>query len=92
MSYQLKFMDTKITLSFDEEVILKAKHFAEENNISLSRLVELVLGRIVSKKYKTLEDFPVSEWVHLVSEGPAEYKTSKQTRKKFKERFYKSKK
>ena len=33
-------MDTKVTLSFNETVINKAKKYAEKNNISLSRLVE----------------------------------------------------
>jgi hypothetical protein len=33
-------MDAKITLSFDESVIKRAKPYAENNNISLSRLTE----------------------------------------------------
>ena len=64
-------MDTKVTLSFDESVIIQGKKFAEEHNISLSRLVEFLLGNVTSKKYKSLEEFPISEWVHQVSEGPA---------------------
>jgi len=85
-------MDAKITLSFDKAVILKAKEFAGQNNISLSRLMELLLRKVTSKKYKTLEDLPISDWVHIVSEGPAEYITRKRSRKEMKEEFFKSRK
>jgi hypothetical protein len=40
-------MDAKITLSFDETVIKKAKRYAENNNISLSRLTEFLLVKPV---------------------------------------------
>ena len=33
-------MDAQIILSFDEAVIKKAKNYAENNNISISRLTE----------------------------------------------------
>lgn len=84
-------MDAKITLSFDESIIIRAKQFAEANNISLSRLMEMVLKKITSKNYKSLEDLPVSEWVHTVSEGEVEYKTAKKSRKTMKHEYYKSK-
>lgn len=35
-------MDSKVTLSFNGEIIGKAKRFAEQNNISLSRLTEFL--------------------------------------------------
>ncbi len=35
-------MNAKLTLSFNEEVINKAKKYAEENDISLSRLIEFL--------------------------------------------------
>ena len=85
-------MDAKITLSFDEEVILKAKNFAEQRNISLSRLTEHLLRKITSGYHTDLEDLPVSDWVNMVSEGTVEYKTSKPSKKKMKEEFYASKK
>ncbi len=69
-------MDAKITLSFDKQIIEKAKLYAESQNISLSRLMELVLDKITSNQYQSLEDFPVSDWVNLVSEGKADYLTS----------------
>jgi len=66
-------MDTKLTLSFDENVVIQAKAFAEANNISLSRLIEFMLSKVVSKKYRSLDELPVSDWVSMVSEGQAQY-------------------
>ena len=67
-------MQTKLTLHFDQDVIEKAKKFAAANNISLSRLTEYLYRQITSGNYKTIEDFPVSEWVNQVAEGEAVYK------------------
>jgi antitoxin component of RelBE/YafQ-DinJ toxin-antitoxin module len=86
-------MDNKITLSFDESVISKAKKYAEKNNISVSRLVEFLLKKVTSNNYNSLEDFPISDWVHQVAEGEAVYYTqTKRTRKAAKEEFFKSRK
>ena len=85
-------MDAKITLSFDESVIQKAKKFAEAQNISLSRLTEFLYSRIVSGHYQSLEELPISDWVTMVAEGQAEYKTKQRSRKELREEFLKSKK
>ena len=85
-------MDTKITLSFDEAVIKKAKTYAEQQNISLSRMVEFLLKKITTSQYNTLEDFPISDWVNQLAEGEATYQTKQRSRKSLKEEFYKSKK
>jgi len=85
-------MDAKITLSFDEDIIIRAKKFAENNNISLSRMMEMILTKLTAKNYKTYEELPVSEWVNMVAEGQAEYKILKKNRKGLKNEFYKSKK
>lgn len=66
-------MDTKITLSFDAGVADRAKAFAEANNISLSRLVEFMLSKVTDKRYRTLDELPVSEWVSQVAEGEVTY-------------------
>ncbi|MBI1768904.1 MAG: hypothetical protein HYR67_11075 [Bacteroidetes bacterium] len=84
-------MDAKITLSFDEDIINKAKQFADAQNISLSRLTEFLYSRIVSGHYKSLEDLPVADWVSIVAEGEAEYKTKPRARKDLKKEYYKSK-
>lgn len=84
-------MDTKLTLSFDEEIINKAKQFAEKNNISLSRMIEHLLAKVVDQQYQSLEDFPISDWVSMVADGQAEYKTKK-SKKIDKNEFFASKK
>lgn len=84
-------MDAKITLSFNKEIIEKAKEFAEQNNISLSRLTEYLYSQIISKEYKSLEELPVSAWVEFVAEGQMEYKKSP-GRKKLKDEFFEGKK
>ena len=85
-------MDNKITLSFDETVITKAKRYADKNNISLSRLVEFLLQKVTTSGYQSLEDFPISDWVNQIAEGEAVYQTKKKTRKESKEAFYFSRK
>ncbi len=80
-------MDAKITLSFDETVITKAKKYAEANNISLSRLTEFLLKKASTGNYKSLEDFPISDWVKEITEGKIEIKRHKKTRSLAKEYF-----
>lgn len=84
-------MDAKITLSFDQRVIEKAKKYAEAHNISLSRLMEFLLDRITSKQYKSLEDFPIADWVSQLSDGAPEYRSPRK-RSKIKEEYYNSRK
>lgn len=81
-------MDAKVTLSFNQQVIEQAKDFAQKHNISLSRLCEFLLRKTTETSSSNLEDLPISEWVNIVSEGKAEYKTrnSQTTLKEFRER------
>ena len=85
-------MDTKLTLSFDKDIINKAKKYAERNNISLSRMIEHLLAKVVEKPYQSLEDFPISEWVSMVAEGEAVYHTKKSKKASQKDEFFASKK
>lgn len=85
-------MDAKITLSFNKEVIQKAKQYAESQNISLSRLMELLLDKITTNKYASLEDFPISDWVNTVSEGSAQYTSAAKSNKKLKSIYHSRKK
>jgi hypothetical protein len=85
-------MDVKVTLSFDEAVVNKAKRYAEKNNISLSRLIEFLLQKITSDNYSSLEDLPISDWVSQVAEGEAVYQTKKKSRKATKAEYFSSKK
>ena len=80
-------MDAKITLSFDAEIIREAKEFAALNNISLSRLTEFIYRQITLKNYKSLDDFPISDWVNEVAEEAAEYQKPV-SRKKMKSDFF----
>ena len=66
-------MDTKITLSFDSQIIERAKKYAEKQNMSLSRLMEVLLDKITAKQYQSIEDYPVADWVNMLAEGKAEY-------------------
>ena len=84
-------MDAKITLSFDESVINKAKRYAADNNMSLSRLTEFLLNKVTSKSYQSLEDFPIADWVSMVSEGQAEYQTKPRKSKDLNAEYFKSK-
>ena len=85
-------MDAKVTLSFDKEVIEKAKKYAESHNISLSRLTEFLLRQLTTGNYKNLEDLPVSDWVNQLAEGNTEYVTRKRSRKSIKNEYYSSRK
>ncbi len=85
-------MDAKITLSFDEKVIAKAKKYAETNNISLSRLMEFILDKITHHQYQSLEDMPIADWVNAVAEGEAEYISKPKNYTKQKQEFRNRKK
>lgn len=86
-------MDSKLTLSFNQDVVTKAKKYAADNNISLSRLIEHLLVQVTSSDYKSLEDYPISDWVSMVAGGEVEYKkTVKADRKASKDEFFSSKK
>lgn len=85
-------MDAKITLSFDKEVIAKAKKFADSQNISLSRIMEFLLREITSGNFRNLEEFPVSDWVSQLAEGKAIYVPKQKSRKALKNEFLNSKK
>jgi hypothetical protein len=59
-------MDAKVTMSFNAAVIEKAKIYAEEHGISLSRHTEILLRKAISGPYKNIEDIPVADWVSVV--------------------------
>ena len=85
-------MDAKITLRFNEDIISKAKRFADDNNISLSRLTEFLYSKITSAHYQQLEDLPVADWVSMLAEGEVKYQKSTPSRKTLKKEYYKSRK
>lgn len=85
-------MDAKVTLSFNQSIIEKAKAYADQHNISLSRLVEFLLKQTTSGNYQSLEDIPIADWVNMVAEGTTEYQTKPKSRKDLKTDYYSSKK
>ena len=67
-------MDTKLTLKLDQEIIEKAKQYASEKKLSLSRLIENYLNSLTSNK--TNDDLQISPFVKSLSSGikiPADY-------------------
>ena len=84
-------MDAKITLSFDEEIISRAKDYAQKQGISLSRFTEILLRKATAINYYNIEDMPVADWVSVVSEGGAEYITKPRKRKDLNDEFYNKK-
>lgn len=85
-------MDAKVTLSFNATVIEQAKKYAGSQGLSLSRLIELLLQKVISTgQHNTIEHIPIEDWVSMVAEGPAEYKTKSLSKKKKKD-FYETRK
>lgn len=67
-------MDTKLTLKLDQEIIEKAKLYASEKKLSLSRLIENYLNSLTSDKPNN--DLQISPFVKSLSSGikiPADY-------------------
>jgi hypothetical protein len=67
-------MDTKLTLKLDQEIIEKAKQYASEKKISLSRIIENYLNSLTSDKISN--DIEISPFVKSLSSGisiPADY-------------------
>jgi hypothetical protein len=85
-------MDAKVTLSFNATIVEKAKQYAQEQGISLSRLTEILLRKLTSGQYKSFEDFPVANWVNMISEGEVEYVTKNKSRKDSRKEYFNSKK
>lgn len=82
-------MDAKITLSFNQSVINRAKEYADEQGLSLSRLTEILLKKVISTgRHDNIEDIPISDWVSAVAEGEAEYRTRSRNKKSMKKEFF----
>jgi len=67
-------MDTKLTLKLNQEIIEKAKQYASEKKLSLSRLIENYLNSLTSEK--SSNELQISPFVKSLSSGvkiPADY-------------------
>ena len=58
-------MDTKLTLKLNQEIIERAKHYASEKKLSLSRLIENYLNSLTSEK--TNDEIQISDFVKSMS-------------------------
>jgi hypothetical protein len=84
-------MDAKVTLSFSEHIIDKAKDFADNHNISLSRLIEYLLSKVTDEHYSTLEAIPISPWVLELMKGEIEYNHKPSDAKVYSKSYFDSK-
>ena len=54
-------MDTKLTLKFNKSIIDKAKEYAKDRNISLSKMVENYFRALTNRQNKEVEITPLVE-------------------------------
>jgi antitoxin component of RelBE/YafQ-DinJ toxin-antitoxin module len=59
-------MDSKLTLKLNENVIERAKQYASNKRLSLSRLIENYLDSLTREQN---EDFEISPFVKSISSG-----------------------
>jgi len=59
-------MDSKLTLKLDENVIRRAKKYAAEKKLSLSRLIENYLDALTNEEFNNLE---ISPFVKSIATG-----------------------
>lgn len=87
-------MDAKVTLSFDAEVIERAKILCEDLGISLSRFTEILYSKALEfGRPASIEELPISAWVNAVAEDSSIYiSSSKRSRKDIKKEFFESRK
>lgn len=60
-------MDTKLTLKLNQEIIEKAKRYASDKKLSLSRIVEFYLQSLTVEDKE--DDFEISPFVKSISTG-----------------------
>ncbi len=56
-------MSTKLTLNIDEKVVARAKKYAYQNKVSVSKIVENYLDSISTAQDKTIKISPEIEWL-----------------------------
>ena len=60
-------MDTKLTLKLNQQIIEKAKEYAADKKLSLSRIVEAYLQSLTAEENEN--DFEISPFVKSISTG-----------------------
>ena len=61
-------MDTKLTLKLNQEIIEKAKRYASDKKVSLSRIIENYLNSLTSDK-SAKDEIQISPFVKSLSTG-----------------------
>ncbi len=72
-TYNENFMDTKLTLKLDKEIISRAKLYAESKKISLSKLIESYLYSLTKENSNKDKVSPLVESLSGVIELPKNY-------------------
>lgn len=67
------FMETKLTLRLDKNVIARAKLYARNHKISLSRLVESYLDSVTKTQSDVIEITPLVESLSGVVKLPKDF-------------------
>lgn len=70
-------MDSKLTLKLNENVIKRAKKYASDKNLSLSRLIENYLASLTDSRN---DEFEISPFIKSISNGksiPADFDEKK---------------
>ena len=60
-------MDAKLTLKLNQQIIEKAKEYAADKKLSLSRIIEAYLQSLTAEKNEN--DFEISPFVKSISTG-----------------------
>lgn len=71
-------MDAKLTLKLNQEIIEKAKNYASERKVSLSRVIENYLNSLTSHKNDDLEVSPFVKSLSTKIDIPADYDYKKE--------------
>jgi hypothetical protein len=72
-------MDTKLTLRLDNNVIERAKNYARNHKISLSKMVEIYLDSITEKKESEIRNItPLVESLSGVIDLPPDFDYKKE--------------
>jgi len=71
-------METKLTLRLDKKVIIRAKDYAQNHKISLSKMVEFYLDSVTKEKSKGIEITPLVESLSGVVKLPGDFDYKKE--------------
>jgi hypothetical protein len=82
-------MDTKLTLKLNKSIIERAKIYASDQQVSLSKLVESYLSSLTSEQ-SSQKEIPISPFVKSLTSGttiPSDYDYKKDYRDYLEEKY-----